>query len=66
MTIISNSFVETKTTPKMYFRVTSVMNGQADLTDTTGNRHLMSLSDIKLVTDPLKLQELGMIFNPQP
>ncbi len=61
--IMSNSFVETKTTPKEYFRVTSANNPQfVDLTDINRRKVTKPLSDLLPVTDPEKLNELEQIF----
>ena len=64
--ILSNSIVETISIPKRYFRVTSTLNNKVDATDTHGNRELLALSEITLIDDPIKWQELDEIFNPQP
>lgn len=64
--ILSTSIVETISPPKRYFRITSVQNNKVDATDIYGNRELLALSEIRLVVDPIKWQELDAIFNPQP
>lgn len=61
--ITSNSFVVTKESPKRYFRVTSICGHSADLTDIEGNRCLMAVSDLMLVHDYAKLDELNEKFN---
>lgn len=63
--ILSNSIVETISTPQRFFRVTSILHNIVDATDIYGNREILSLSEIRLVNDPIKWKELDEIFNPQ-